>query len=376
MDQLPFRNLRVLELLIGYADSAYRPDDIQGQLFHRMLLDGDIIAPSTVAVDEYVPTDLGEAWLQALIDVPVPHRTRPKGLPIDPPDHHAQPGEPTGLQSTRDRALELAIRASDDSLDGNGIVAAAVIFEAYLLAGSPAAATVPPAAASSLEVKLDEILWWIEHQQEEVSHMAAAITAVQAAIAALSAKVASESSVIDSAVALIEGFKDRISALITPRTDPDTVAEINHLLDTVGAESDKLATAVAAGTVAGMEVDGKLDGTNGTPGQNADYARGVADRSAGKAPGDVPPEDQANAAYADGYFAAGPLSTATASGNPAAAADPGVDPGPQANTVDDTIVPPSTVPPDAPADAPTPETVAGPDEQPPAPPVDGNAGSV
>lgn len=319
---LPFRNLRVLELLIESAASAHRPDDKQGQLFHRMLLDGDIIEPSAIAIDEYVPTDIGEAWLQALLDVEPPHRTRPKGWP-----------------------------------------------------GTGAAATVPPFAASRLEGKLDVILSRLEVQQKEVSHMVAAITAVQAAIAALSDKIAAESSVIDSAVALIEGFKDRIAGLITPRTDPDTVAQINHLLDTVGAEGDKLATAVAAGTMAEVEVAGippgaayadpspQFDGTNGLATENADYARGAADSAAGKAAADVPDVDRSNQAYTDGYFNAS--RAALNAGIDQANADPGVDPG-----TPDTIVPPSAVPPDAPADVPTPESVAGPDEQPPAAAVD------
>lgn len=64
----------------------------------------------------------------------------------------------------------------------------------------------------------------------------------------LTAAVEAEGSVIDSAIALITGLAARIGALITPRTDPDTVQQINKLLVEVQAKSDALGAAVVANT--------------------------------------------------------------------------------------------------------------------------------
>lgn len=66
----------------------------------------------------------------------------------------------------------------------------------------------------------------------------------------LTAAVEAEGSVIDSAIALITGLAARIGALITPRTDPDTVQQINKLLVEVQAKSDALGAAVVANTPA------------------------------------------------------------------------------------------------------------------------------
>jgi hypothetical protein len=59
------------------------------------------------------------------------------------------------------------------------------------------------------------------------------------------AKVKNEGDVIDSAVALINGFKDKLDAALASGADPEVLQKLS---DDIGASTDKLAAAVAANT--------------------------------------------------------------------------------------------------------------------------------
>lgn len=61
------------------------------------------------------------------------------------------------------------------------------------------------------------------------------------------AKVKSESDVIDSAIVLINGFKDKLDAAVASGADPEVLQKLS---DDIGSSTAKLAAAVAANTVA------------------------------------------------------------------------------------------------------------------------------
>lgn len=180
----------------------------------------------------------------------------------------------------------------------------------------------------------------------------------------------------ERAEATISHLADKIAQLITPRTDPDTVKQINELLSDIGTHKASLTSAVATGEASLPVVTASGDdfnGTNGTLQQNADYAqgveaaqqpetdwsnyddnaafqvgfnsipapapadnapvdensddykRGVADRADGKLPADISDADKADANYTAGYFEAGGLPGATPpSDQPIADAPPDV----------------------------------------------------
>lgn len=63
----------------------------------------------------------------------------------------------------------------------------------------------------------------------------------------IAAKVKAEGDVVDSAIALIQGLKDKLDAAIASGADP---SQLQALSDAIGAQTSKLAGAVAATTPA------------------------------------------------------------------------------------------------------------------------------
>jgi hypothetical protein len=98
---------------------------------------------------------------------------------------------------------------------------------------------------------------------------------IMASLDDLVAKVKSEGDVIDSAVVLIQGFKDKLDAAIAAGADP---ARLQELSDAMDAQTTKLAAAVAASTPAS------------TPAAEA-TASAPSDSPAPTPPVDVPPAD-------------------------------------------------------------------------------------
>jgi hypothetical protein len=70
---------------------------------------------------------------------------------------------------------------------------------------------------------------------------------IMAMLDALTAAVAAESQVVDSAVVLLQGLKAQLDAAIASGTDPVAIQAIS---DAIGAQTTKLADAVAANTPA------------------------------------------------------------------------------------------------------------------------------
>lgn len=70
---------------------------------------------------------------------------------------------------------------------------------------------------------------------------------VMASLDDIAARVKAESDVVDSAVALINGFKDKLDAAIANGADP---AKLQQLSDDIGSQTDRLSAAVAANTPA------------------------------------------------------------------------------------------------------------------------------
>lgn len=69
---------------------------------------------------------------------------------------------------------------------------------------------------------------------------------IMATLADVQAKVAAEGTVVDSAVVLLKGLKDQLDAAIASN-DP---AALQALSDSIGSQTDTLATAVATNTPA------------------------------------------------------------------------------------------------------------------------------
>lgn len=113
----------------------------------------------------------------------------------------------------------------------------------------------------------------------------------------------------DRANLFVQHTMDRLAQLITPRTDPDTTAEINKLLTDYQTHASALATTLTTGepdVQPGVGLDGvtALNGTNGSDQQNADFARGVAAGQsfiAGTLLDTVPNIDKLNPAFVAGW---------------------------------------------------------------------------
>lgn len=70
---------------------------------------------------------------------------------------------------------------------------------------------------------------------------------IMATLDDIAAKVKAESDVIDSAIVLINGFKDKLDAAVASGADPEVLQKLS---DDIGSSTAKLAAAVAANTVA------------------------------------------------------------------------------------------------------------------------------
>lgn len=106
--------------------------------------------------------------------------------------------------------------------------------------------------------------------------------------------------------ATVSGLRDRIQELLTPATDPDTTRSINDLLKDIANHKAALLDAVNTGEAVLPVVTANglpFDGTNGTPEQNADFARGRAS-VVPDAPPDPVADDSTNSAFQAGVTAA------------------------------------------------------------------------